>query len=372
MEWITNYFYDAIAINDYLWFIEDDMNALFKMNMKTLKMEYVLSFTDEAAVSRLYKFIGKTGNKLVCCPKNAKMIMIYDVDSGERKTIGVDFDRYKSNGAGMYAGGVLGNKVYIPRQGYSEIYQLDFQSGELSNLNIVNEKTELGMNDYFWHGRIRRYGSDTEMLLYSIKHNAFYRYNVLTCEAQKIICIEGNRGLIDFVTDGSCIWGLFGDGTIYKWDGFQVIDKYQYNATKADSIELLQYKKTIYIMDILAGKIILSLKSDADEGEDISGQIPNNSTELFNYCFNEDDYFWMQWKDGFFYYYDGMNEVSGIFESDLEMIPAAALLPKEKCMERENFSLQKMLRMLKYQSDEFRSTSVGQAGVRIYNAIVTD
>lgn len=372
MEGMTHYFYDAIAVNGYLWFIENNMNALFRMDMKTLEMEYVLSFSDELAMSQLYKFIGKTGNKLICCPKNARMIAIYDIASGDMRTIGVDFSRHRSKGAGMYAGGTLGNKAYLPRQGYSEIYQLDVQSGELSSLNIVNANVELGKNDYFWHGTIRQYKSDTELILYSIKHNSFYQYNVLTLEAQRIMCPEENCKLIDFVTDGYFIWGLCSDGMLYKWDGCRVIDQYQWNTAGVESAELLQYKNRIYIMDVDTGRVVLSLESGVDGEEDIAIRIPDNNTGIFNYCFNEDNYFWMQWKDGLFYYYDGVTEVSGTFESDLENIPAAAFLPKEVCREREDFSLQRLLKIIKYQPDLCESTSVRQAGIHIYNAIMAD
>ena len=163
MERITHYFCDAIAVNGYLWLLEANMNALFKFDIKTFKMEFVLSFPYESTVLGLYRFAAKDGNKLVCCPRNAKRIVVYDTDSNNMEAVDVDLDKYQGKGARMYGEGIVGNKVYLPRRGYSEIYQFDVQSDKLSILDIVSREKELGMNDYDWHGRVRKYKRDAEI-----------------------------------------------------------------------------------------------------------------------------------------------------------------------------------------------------------------
>ena len=268
----------------------------------------------------------------------------------------------------MYGTGVLDNKIYLQRQGYSEIYRMLVRSGELSTLDIVNE--EVDENEYFWHGRIRRYKSDTELILYNYKHNTFYQYNVLTAKTRKMIRLEKERKLKDFVTDGYFIWGLCDDGILYKWDESRVVEKCQWSTTGEEIVELLQYKSGIYIMDVVRGRVIYSLKP-SDGYEDISTRIPNNNTGIFNYCFNADNYFWLQWNDGLFYYYDGENEVSGVFELDIASIPVVAYLPEQVCGERKGYSLQKLLRIIQYQSNDFKCTSERQVGIQIYHAIMT-
>lgn len=364
---MTHFFCDVIVANGYLWLIEDDMNALFKMNIKTLKIEYVFSFPNELSVSRLYKFIGKNGDKLICAPHNAKEILIYDINTRDVQTITVESGRYQRKGARMYGTGLLDNKIYLQRQGVSEIYQLHVQSGELFTFNIVSGEVE--ENEFFWHGRIRRYKSDTELILYNFKYNAFYRYNVLTAETKKMICLEKGRKLKDFVTDGYFIWGLCNDGMLYKWDETRVVEKYQWSMAGEEVVELLQYKSGIYIMDCMTGRMIYSLKPSGGD-EDITTRVPNNNTGLFNYCINADDYFWLQWKDGLFYYYDGVNEVSGIFNLDLRNIPTIAYLPEQICVERKGFSLQNLLGIIQYQADNLKSMSKRQAGIQIYHAIL--
>lgn len=216
MERITHYFYDAIVANGYLWLLEASMNALFKIDMKTFELRFVSSFPEESAVSWLYTFAAEYDNKLVCCPRHARYIVIYNIDSDSMETIGTDLSRYKINRTQMYGGGLVGHKVYLPRQGYSVIYQLDILSGELSEVNIFGREIELGTDDYFWHGRICQYRSDVEIILCSLKYNTFYQYNILTTETKKLTCFEEVPKLIDFVTDGYFIWGLCSNGKIYK------------------------------------------------------------------------------------------------------------------------------------------------------------
>lgn len=369
MERIIHYFYDVIAANGYLWLLEANMNALFKMDIKTFKLEFVSLFPEESAVSRLYVFAAKYENKLVCCPRSAGRIVIYDIDSDSMETINTDLNRYKMNRAQMYGGGLVGHKVYLPRQGYSEIYQMDILSGKLSKVNILGEEIELGMDDYFWHGRIRQYKSDTEILLYSLKYNAFYWHNILTSETRKIMCFEEKLKLTDFVTDGSYIWGLCCDGKIYKSDGSQIVEEHQFEAAGDSIMELLYHKDRIYIIDAMTGKVKFAIGNETGKYKDTLKKIPDNSTEIFMYSFNREDSFWLQWQDGFLYYDDGTNKVAGVFESDLDKIPAAALLPQGVIWENRRILLQRLLKVIKYLPDGSESICEKNTGVHIHSVI---
>ncbi len=370
MDKIRHYFFDAIAANGYIWLLEANMGALFKMNITTFELEFVTSLPAESNLYNLYRFSTRCGNKLVCYPRNARDIVVYDIISGNMEIIELNLGKHKGEGTKMYGDMAVGGKVYLSCQGHSEIYQLDVQSGELLILNIVNNKIEERGNSYFWHNRIRKYKNDAEIIAYNLKHNAFYQYNTLTSETKKLICFDEKQKLIDFVTDDHFIWGLFSDGRLYKLDESQIIEEFQCDMAETDVAELLYFKGCIYVIDGMTGKVISSLKIGADKREDISEKIPINSTGLFCNNFNGDDYFWLQWNDGLFYYYDGENEVSGIFEGNLEKIPATAFIPKGKLIETKRFPLSWLLQIVKYQPRTLENHIDNKAGTSIYTALL--
>lgn len=370
MDSIVHHFRDAVAANGYLWFLEDSMNALFRINVETLKIEFVLSFPNEKIeYKRICNALAKCGDKLVCCPKFAKFITIYDTVSGKTKNIGIDFDSYEYRTVNMFGKLAVGDNVYLQRNGYSGIYQLNVQSGELCMLDIATKQIKSKDNDIVWHWKMRQYKSDTEIILYDMKQNILYQYNIETLETKKLICFEEKQRMVDFETDSCWIWLLCCDGMIYKLNGNQVIARYKCNTHETNGLELLYYKDRIYIINVLTGEIVQMLEEAVDED---FLKMAVNSTGVYSAYFGPDNCFWMQWNDGFFYYYDGVNEVSGIFESNLSDIPLEAYFPNDTFAEDKEFLLEKMLKIIKYKPDVIMNVSENQIGKTIYNTILKD
>lgn len=218
---------------------------------------------------------------------------------------------------------------------------------------------------------MRQYKSETKIILYNVKQNILYKYDIETSETKKLVCFEEKQRLIDFETDGCWIWILCCDGTIYKLDENQVVDRYRCNAYGTDNLELLYYKHRIYIIDVVMGKILQVLEAATDMDEDFL-ELSANDTGVYSSYFGPDNCFWMQWNDGFFYYFDEVNEISGIFESNMTDIPSDAYFPNGIFYEKRVFLLEKMLETIKYQSDVVMSISANQTGERIYNTILKD
>lgn len=146
---------------------------------------------------------------------------------------------------------------------------------------------------------MRQYKSETKIILYNVKQNILYKYDIETSETKKLVCFEEKQRLIDFETDGCWIWILCCDGTIYKLDENQVVDRYRCNAYGTDNLELLYYKHRIYIIDVVMGKILQVLEAAADMDEDFL-ELSANDTGVYSSYFGPDNCFWMQWNDGFF------------------------------------------------------------------------
>lgn len=71
----------------FYWFTSYYFNALFKMDKRNWKAQYVCSFSEAIFKKRMYSKIIRYGSKLYCVPLSADSIGVYDMFSNECKNI---------------------------------------------------------------------------------------------------------------------------------------------------------------------------------------------------------------------------------------------------------------------------------------------
>lgn len=282
---------------------------------------------------------------------------------GEIKKIGVDYGRYNWQIAAMYGGCAIGNKVCLFRRGYSEVYFLDILSGELCMTEIVDNEVCLDVSEYFWHWRVQQYKGEKDIILYDKIHHILYQYSLETSETVELVCFKAGQELIDFVSDAIYVWVLCSNGIIYKLENSQIIDEYKYDICEGANFTLYCCKNVVYVVDINTGRLALKLSDDNTVERNIT--IPENNAEVV-LVLSDNTKIIIQWRDGFFWYYDSENEVSGFLESSLTDMPSEAFFPDDTICENEKYSLQKLLDMLEFQPSYLRSVPVKNLGGKIY------
>lgn len=368
MEKTELLFSDIVVIDHYFWIVDNNINALYRTDIKALKPEFVLSFQNETNIRKnLYQNMLKCDKKIIFCPSSAREIAIYDTVTGNMEKISVDYGRYGWKIAAMYGGYVLGKRVYLFRRGYSQIYYLDILSGELDLLDIAEKEASLCVEDYFWHWKVQPYKKEDEIVLYDKFHRILYRSNLNTLKTIKLVSFKDGQELIDFVSDSSYIWILCSDGTISKLDGDRIVDEYRCDISEVGNYCLYCCNNMMYLIDMETGRSISIMKEKDAEKNYIS--IPENTVGVFSLCIDNNKIS-IQWKDGFFYYYDGTYEMSGILENDMSKIPIMAFFPDDIIHENKSYELDRFLRVLKFQPCNLPNVNMAQVGKKIYSSIV--
>lgn len=231
---------DFLRINDWLYFMNKDVNLVCRLHLNSDKIEILGSFPEEDFYApRLSVSIVQWRNKLVFAPLKAKKIWIYDLDAKEWK--GIARRGAVVEGNAFFKAFLYEDKVFMVGSDFPAILCLDMLTEKISyiegpyrRLFALKEK----VNDIFF----RNYGvqKGSKLYLASCLDNYICEFDMDTLQHRWIqIGSAGNR-YVGITWDGNCFWIAPRDGSaVFKWDGGENIKEYKLSQTMASDCKYI-------------------------------------------------------------------------------------------------------------------------------------
>lgn len=207
----------SVQAHGVLWAPAENDNGLYKVDISTHKAELVTRFDKEERCGReLYRNIIYYKEKLYLIPSRAKSIAIYDMITGEKKYVKLDYSP-DNNQIKFVDSIVYNNFIYLFPGFVSRIvkYNMDDEHIEYLFGEICRPDKENAKKAIFLYGL----ADNNEMWIGSCRDNSLYQFNLSQdCYNQYFIEQGKEAFFVDVAKSENKLYLLSVLGEVFEWD----------------------------------------------------------------------------------------------------------------------------------------------------------